>query len=124
VIYGIGVDLVQVSRIAESLARYGERFEQRVLHPDELPRLDAAKDRANVVAKSFAVTEAFAKALGTGVRDFKFRDIGTRRDDLGRPTLVFSDRVHAKLAERGIRGSHVSLSDDAGFVVAMVVLET
>lgn len=123
-IYGIGTDLVQVSRFALSLERYGQRFVERVLHPEELPRLAASAQRANVVAKSFAATEAFAKALGTGVRGFRFHDIGIVRDPLGRPRLVFSPRVTALMEERSIISSHISLSDDAGFVLAMVVLET
>lgn len=122
-IYGIGVDLVSVARIQSSLERHGERFFERVLHEAERPRLAGSKSAANLLAKSFAATEAFSKALGTGVRGFRFNDVGIVRDELGRPQLIYSARVQALLDVRGIVVSHLSLSDDAGLVTAMVVLE-
>jgi holo-[acyl-carrier protein] synthase len=123
-IYGIGVDILKDGRIDETHARYGDRLERRMLHPLEAAAFAQAKHPGNFLAKSFAAKEAFVKALGTGFRGVAHHEVGVVRDTLGKPGLVYSDRLQALLAERGIRCAHLSLSDDAGLVCAMVVLET
>lgn len=122
-IHGIGVDLIRVDRIGAVLERHGERFVERMLHPAERAAIAGATNRANFVAKSWAVKEAFGKALGTGVRGFANVEIGVERGALGRPHLVYSDALSARLQREGIAGGHVSLTDEDGMVVAFVVLE-
>lgn len=123
-IYGIGTDILRVSRVARVHARHGERFAARILHPSESAGLDGSGSPARHLAKCFAVKEAFAKALGTGMRGFAHAEVGCARVELGRPTLVFSERLLQALSARGIVRSHVSLSDDGDWVCAFVVLET
>jgi holo-[acyl-carrier protein] synthase len=122
-IHGIGVDLIRIERIEEVLQRHGDRFVQRLLHPAELEAVAAAASRANFVAKSWAVKEAFGKALGTGVRGYANPEVGVERREHGKPYLVYSDAMSRRLAAEGIVGGHVSITDEAGMVMAFVVLE-
>lgn len=121
-IHGIGTDLVEIERLRRGLARHGERLPQRLLHPAEWPRYRADRDPARWLAKCFAAKEAVAKALGTGLRGIALRDIGLITGPLRRPDLAFSDHGGAALARAGVAGWHVSISDEAGLVVAFVVL--
>jgi holo-[acyl-carrier protein] synthase len=122
-IYGIGADILRVSRIGKVYARHGGRFLDHVLHPAEREAFAAAKKPALFLAKAFAVKEAFVKALGTGFVGVAHDEIASLRDDLGKPTLVYSASLKRKLAKLGISGAHVTISDDHDWIVAMVVLE-
>ncbi len=122
-IYGIGADLLDAGRMRRLLARHGGRLPERLLHEAEWPGYRAARDPAHFLARSFAVKEAAAKALGTGFRGIAHHDIGCTRDRLGKPELVFSAHGRAVLERFGVSGGHVSLSDEGEFVLAFVVLE-
>ena len=99
-IIAIGSDLCNIDRIAHSLERYGERFEQRVFTDAE--RTKAAKrpfTRAGTLAKRFAAKEAFAKAVGTGFKAGVFmKDIGVVNARSGAPTLALTGGAAARLA--------------------------
>lgn len=123
-IYGIGADILRVSRIGKVYARHGERFLDHVLHPRERKTFATAKKPALFLAKAFAVKEAFVKALGTGFVGVAHEDVACMRDDMGKPTLVYSASFKRKLAKLKITSAHVSISDDEDWIVAMVVLET
>lgn len=124
-IFGIGTDIVEVSRIEALWARHGERFAARVLSERELPDYRAASHPERLLAKRFAAKEAFAKAVGSGMRHpVGFRRIGITHDGLGKPVLQFDDTLRAYLAQLGINGHHLSISDERGTVVAFVVLES
>lgn len=122
-IYGTGVDVTTVSRIARVHARHSQRFVTRLLHPAEQTGFRGAKDPARFLAKAFAAKEAFVKALGTGFRGVAHSDVGLRRGKLGRPELVFSTVMKRRLAKLGVARSHVSISDEGDLVCAMVILE-
>lgn len=122
-IFGVGTDLIRVARIQAVLDAHPKRFARRLLHPDELVSFGQSKRPANFLAKAWAAKEAFGKALGTGVRGYANPDVGVVRGEFGRPQLVFSDLMAARLTQRGIGAAHVSLSDDDGRVLAFVVLE-
>ncbi len=121
-IYGIGADLLRVSRMQKAYARHGERLAERILHPVERARYPGGERAPNFLAKCFAVKEATVKALGTGFRGVGYRDIGWSPDPRGKPELVFSPRLAAWMQTRGAAGGHVSLSDEGDFVLAFVVL--
>ena len=122
-IYGIGVDLVRVPRIATALARFGERFAQRILSDAELQACRQTQRRADFVAKHFAAKEAWVKALGTGFRGgLSWREIEVLNDSLGKPYIVCVGRAREMLLERGIGSSYLSLSDEEPFAIAFVVL--
>lgn len=123
-IYGIGTDLVEVNRVARLLAKYGERFAKRVLTRNEWEDYASARHAAAFIAKSFAAKEAFAKAVGSGLRyPVILSQISVTHDGLGKPELQFHPALELYLRERNIVRHHLSLSDEKGLACAMVVLE-
>lgn len=124
-IHGIGVDVVLTARIARALQRHGERFARRVLCEPEWCEFETAPNRDAFLAKRFAAKEALGKAMGTGVRaPATLHAVWVVRDSLGKPALRFNDALAAWMDQRGIHGHHLSLSDERGVAVAMVVLES
>jgi holo-[acyl-carrier protein] synthase len=122
-IYGVGIDLLHISRMAEVHGRHPQRLAKRLLHPLEMQRLGSAKNPVNFLAKCFAVKEAFVKALGTGFRGIAHDEVGWTRAEHGRPELCVSARVQAMLNARGIGAMHLSLTDELDLVCAVVTLE-
>jgi holo-[acyl-carrier protein] synthase len=123
-IYGIGVDILRVERMEKALARHGSRLLRRLLCVAELREVRTRTNTARAVAMCFAAKEAFVKALGTGFSGVGWRDVGVVRAANGRPQLVFSRPLQARLRRDGIGAAHISLSDDGGLVCAYVVLES
>jgi holo-[acyl-carrier protein] synthase len=124
-IYGIGTDIVEVSRIENSLQRHGRRFAARILTQSELQDFDGASHPASYLAKRFAAKEAAVKALGTGFRHgISLLHISIGRDPLGKPTLEFDGEMAARIADAGVVSSHLSLADEKEYAVAFVVLES
>lgn len=126
-IYGIGVDLVRVDRLARVLERYGERFLHRVFTPREIGYCQA-RHRQGVYqfAQRFAAKEAFSKALGVGLRQggIRWREVEVLPDSMGKPEIAVSGRAAQLCEAHGITKMHVSLTDEDNHAVAMVVLET
>lgn len=122
-IHGIGTDIVRVSRLAEALARHGRRFAARVLDESELSGFDAAAHPERFLAKRFAAKEAFGKALGTGVAvPATLHAVRVGHDALGKPLFEFSAALADHMREQGL-AAHLSLSDEAEYVVAFAVIE-
>ena len=127
-ILGIGSDLTDIRRIADTLARFSGRFERRVFTELERTRSDRKPDRASSYAKRFAAKEACAKALGTGMRQGVFwKDMGVVNARSGQPTMVLTGGAAARLAALTPPGSlaviHLSLTDDHPYAQAFVVIE-
>ncbi len=123
-IYGIGTDIVEVSRIEFSLERFGDAFAKRILNEREWQDYSLSKTQARFLAKRFAAKEAFAKALGTGFRPpATFQNIGIAHDDLGKPVLDLAPELQAFLDEKGVCQQHLSISDEKALAAAFVVLE-
>ena len=124
-IFGIGTDIVEHARIEMLWVRYGERFAARILSESERAECRASSQPARLLAKRFAAKEAFAKAVGSGMRHpVGFQRIGVTHDGLGKPVLQFDDVLRTYLARLGINGHHVSISDERDYIVAFVVLES
>ena len=124
-IFGIGTDIVEFARIEKMWARYGERFAERVLSERELPDFRSEANPARLLAKRFAAKEAFAKAVGSGLRHpVSLSRISVTHDGLGKPVLQFDETLRKHLAQLGINGHHLSVSDERDFIVAFVVLES
>jgi holo-[acyl-carrier protein] synthase len=129
VIIAIGSDLCNIERIAASLARWGERFENRVF--TEVERAKAASrpyTRAGTYAKRFAAKEAFSKAVGTGFKAGVFmKDIGVVNARSGAPTLQLAGGAAARfksLIPQGHEGViHLTLTDDHPWAQAFVIIE-
>lgn len=123
-ILGVGVDLASVARFRALLARRGSRVARRLLASEELEAHASASDPARDLAKRWAVKEAYAKALGTGLAGIAARDIALMRAaDSGAPGIRLSVAGQAFAAARGAGAAHVSLSDEGDQVIAMVVVE-
>ncbi|MGE0357753.1 MAG: holo-ACP synthase [Burkholderiales bacterium] len=123
-IVGVGTDVVSIERVALALERWGERFVQRILTPQERLRFERTREKASHLAKRFAAKEAFSKAIGTGIRGpFRWHSVAVGRDGRGKPGLEPDGDMARHLAELGVTASHLSLADDAGVALAFVVLE-
>src|SRR3990167_6516908 len=102
-IFGIGTDIVEYARIEKMFARYDVRLAERLLSESELQELGAHTDPARFLAKRFAAKEAFAKAVGSGMRHpVSFQRIGVTHDGLGKPVLQFDEALRTWLAQLGI----------------------
>ena len=122
-IFGIGTDVVQVDRIAASVERFGERFAERILMPQELAAYRQQKRKVRFLAMRFAAKEAVVKAMGTGfAHGMWVRDVGVVADPRGKPEIVYSERGAKLRGEMGIGDGFLTLSDEAGLVVAVAVL--
>lgn len=122
-IRGIGVDIVRVDRFLPWIK--DPKMVERFFHPREVADVMAKGPGGYAsLAVRFAAKEAFGKALGTGMRELRLKDIWVRPDELGKPDLVVEGPAKESIEKRGINHIHLSLSHDGGFAVAMVVLES
>lgn len=122
-IFGIGTDLVQVERIDAAYGRFGDHFVERLLMPEERALFRPGRRAVRFLAMRFAAKEAIAKALGTGFRNGVWiRDLGFMPNAWGRPEVLFSPRGRALADRLGAGEGHVSLTDEAGLVMAVAVL--
>ena len=122
-IYGIGTDIVAVQRLQTMWERHGDRALERLLAPQEMAEFARAAHKGRFLAKRFAAKEAFSKALGTGVRPpATLPAIAVSHDKLGKPILTFSDQLAEMIENQGLK-AHLSLSDEANYAVAYVILE-
>ena len=123
-IAGIGVDIVDISRIEKLVDRYGERFLRRVYTEKETAYAKSGANTAERLAGRFAVKEAVMKALGTGKsQGILWRDVETVRGRFGKPEVHLHGQAvkWAKMRESG--PVHVSITHDGGKAVAFVILE-
>lgn len=127
-IIGLGNDLCDISRMQQTLDRYGERFTQRCFTEIERQKSDRRALRAASYAKRFAAKEACAKALGTGLSfGVYWRDMGVVNLPSGKPTLTLTNgalRVLEHLTPKGMKAHiHLSITDDNGMAQAFVIIE-
>jgi holo-[acyl-carrier protein] synthase len=124
-ILGIGVDLVEVSRVQRLLATYGEKFAERVLAASERERYRSAARPDWFLASRFAAKEAVSKALGTGLRyPVTLHSISVVTDAIGRPALQFLGPMPAHLKQQRVARAHLSITHEMGLACAIVVLES
>ena len=128
VVLGLGSDLCNIDRIANSIARYGDRFLDRLFTPVERAKAERRiMTRTATYAKRFAAKEACAKALGTGFRKGVFwRDMGVVNLGSGAPTLALTGGAAARLAELTPAGYvaaiHLTITDDHPWAQAIVLI--
>lgn len=124
-IFGIGVDVLEAARIKKVYDRFGEHFVDRLLLPGERAQLAKTRRTERFLAMRFAAKEAIVKAMGTGfAHGMWIRDVGVVQNAWGRPEVVYSPRGEKLRRKLGIGAGHVTLTDEAGLIVAVAVLET
>ena len=124
-IVGTGVDIAEVARIAQAIARFGNRFKERVFTADEIRYCESKANKTERFAARFAAKEAGMKALGTGwSRGVTWRDIEVRRLPGGRPTIVFHGKAGEIFAKLGGVKVHLSITHTAESAMAYVILES
>lgn len=123
-IYGIGTDIVESARIAQSLKKYGERFARRLLAEQEWSDYIKSAKPVLFLAKRFAAKEALSKAMGTGLRSpVTLNNIMIDHTPLGQPYFRFHPELVELIEREGIIRHHLSLSDELNLASAFVVLE-
>jgi holo-[acyl-carrier protein] synthase len=124
-ILGVGTDLVSVARLAEVVARQGDRFLERVLSPEERASWPTLPEgQARFLARRWAAKEAFAKAYGTGIRgEVALNAVIVGHDPLGKPQLSYAGQLAKKMDERRLH-AHLSISDEHDYALAFVVIES
>ena len=123
-IYGIGVDLVDIRRMARVIDRWKERFTHRVYTAQEIKYCRQGPKLISSLALRFAAKEAFSKAIGLGMRrGIRWRDIEVIQDPRGKPELKVTGEALRFCQSEGIVSWYVTLSDEGGYGVAVVVLE-
>jgi holo-[acyl-carrier protein] synthase len=122
-IFGIGIDVLEAGRIAKSRARYGERLVARLLMPQERAQFARTQRPDRYLAMRFAAKEAIVKAMGTGfAHGMWIRDCGIVQNAWGKPEIIWSERGERMRRRLGVGEGHVTLTDEAGLVVAVAVL--
>ncbi len=126
-IYGIGTDIVQISRVEAALARSGPRFAEKILGPEELVKYHARSAKHAVrglrfLATRFSAKEAFSKAIGLGMRmPMTWRSAQMLNAPGGKPTIVCSGALEEFMRANGL-SAQVSISDEADYAVAFVIV--
>ena len=126
-IIGLGSDLIDITRVARTLERYGDRFTARCFTDIERARSDRRPNRADSYAKRYAAKEACSKALGTGFRNGVFwRDMGVVNLPTGKPTMHLTNGAAARLAEITPIGMRplieLSITDESPLAQAIVII--
>jgi holo-[acyl-carrier protein] synthase len=122
---GIGVDVIECSRIQRSMERFGERFLHRVFTDGEIEYSMSMKFPERHLAARFAGKEAVSKAFGTGIgKAIGWRNIDIRKKESGEPFLVFSGPTETLAAERGVSSALITLSHTENYAISCVVLES
>jgi holo-[acyl-carrier protein] synthase len=120
-IQGIGIDVVEINRIQQTIERWGNRFLQKVFTGTELRYCLARKNPTQHLAARFAAKEAVSKALATGWSGiFRWQDVEVVNDAIGKPEVRFLGRLGDTLHDRRV---HISLSHAETIVVAVAVVE-
>jgi len=123
-IFGIGTDIVDVTRIKKMKSI--DSFAKKILGDNEYLKFSKLSESKKVffIAKQFAGKEAFAKAIGTGISGVvNFKTIEILRNDEGKPMFKFAEKTQLLIDNLGIAHSHVSLSDEKEYALAFVILE-
>ena len=123
-ILGTGIDIIEVTRIAASFEKFGERFVNRILVADEIAYSLSHRQPAPFLAVRFAAKEAVSKAFGTGIGgQLGWQDIEIRRKESGEPYVVLHGKGLELFNSRAAKHLHISLSHTQQYAAAVAILE-
>ena len=124
-ILGTGIDIIEVARIEASFEKFGERFVNRILLPDEISYCLSHKAPGPFLAARFAAKEAISKAFGTGIgAQLGWQDMEVRRKESGEPFVILHGNGARLLKERKARAILISLSHTQSHAAAVAILES
>jgi len=124
-ILGIGIDIIEVARIQASFEKFGERFVNRILLPNEITYCLSHKKPAPFLAARFSAKEAISKAFGTGIgSQLSWQDMEVRRKESGEPFVILHGNGEKLFAARGAKRLLISLSHTQNYATAVAVLES
>jgi len=122
-IYGIGIDIVEIKRIRNLLDRWQEKFLHRVFTKKEIEYCQNKSNPSSHYAVRFAAKEAAGKMFGTGLGNIGWKDIEVLHKDNGNPYLNFRNNAEKEIINNNIKNVHLSLSHEKEYAVAQVVAE-
>ena len=123
-VLGVGTDLMEIARIAQSIDRFGDRFLVRVFTPGEIAYCQRKKNAAESFAARFAAKEAGAKALGTGIsHGVTWLELVVTREPSGRPSLELHGRAAERARKMGVAKVSLSLTHSRDVAMAVVIME-
>jgi len=123
-IFGIGIDLVEIDRLKKSVVKFGDRFLNRLFTENEIKYCQSKSNSYQHFAVRFAAKEAFLKAIGTGLRDgITWHQIEIINDKQGKPSILTHDKCHEILEKLDVRNPKLSLSHIRQHGIAVVILE-
>lgn len=118
---GIGVDVVEISRVGQVVSRWGDHFLRKIFTEREIAYARARKNPLHHFAARFAVKEAVAKAISTGWRgDFRWKDVEVENEPGGKPSVVLGGGLKSRLEDVKI---HISISHSENVVVGFAIVE-
>ena len=118
---GIGVDIIEIARVRESVAASGDSFLRRIFTPQEIAYCKSKQNMHQHLAARFAAKEAVSKALSTGwAGEFSWKDVEVMNDSSGQPHITLYGKLKEKLAGAAV---HISISHSESHVVAMALIE-
>ena len=124
-ILGVGIDIIEVGRIQASFQKFGERFLNRILHPNEIAYCLSHRAPGPFLAARFAAKEAISKAFGTGIgAQLGWRDMEVGRKPSGEPFVILHEKGQALLKSRSAHVVLISLSHTQSHAAAVAVLES
>jgi holo-[acyl-carrier protein] synthase len=124
-ILGIGIDIIEVGRIEASFQKFGDRFINRILHPNEIAYCLSHRAPGPFLAARFAAKEAISKAFGTGIgAELGWQDMEVGRKPSGEPFVILHERGQALLTARGGRAVLISISHTQHHATAIAILES
>jgi len=121
-IYGIGIDIVQIQRMRDASEKWGKKFLEKFLTDSEISYCYEKKDPYPSLSVRFAAKEALIKAVGSEIH-VNLKEVEVINNERGRPSLVINGKLEDFFREKGIDNYHVSLSHEKEYGVASVVLE-
>jgi len=122
-IFGVGIDVLEAKRMHATYARFGQHFVDRLLMPQEPAQFERTQRPERFLAMRFAAKEAVVKALGTGfAHGMWIRDVGIVQNTWGKPEVIYSERGECLRQRLGVGEGHITLTDEAGLVVAVAIL--
>jgi holo-[acyl-carrier protein] synthase len=125
-IVGLGIDVIEIHRIEETVRRYGEKFLSRIFTKNERELCLSRKDAASCLAARFAAKEALYKALAAFHNDdflLPFHDVEISKDDFGKPFFVFHDKALQTIKAIKLENIHISITHSRIFAAAIVIIE-